>query len=400
MRNKLIATVLVSSVFVLMSACSSDSTTAVVPASTPSTLTGTAATGAAILGDVTVKDINGTEKIIATASDGSFTLDVTGMSPAYLLKIVPTDGSETLYSYATQNGQTVNLTPATNLAVFLAAGKNDLDALYSSWNGTALSPTRVADAQNTVLANLTTQLTDAGLDTASFDFFTTSFAADGTGADAVLDNISVTIDAATQSVTVADASGVDLAFNETIGFVLGNTGSLDANAIPIVTVSGFMHALGGDYYSACYGTQSGGSRYDVLTVGGTTWLNSAEAFTTTDCTGTSSSIYKIMGNLSKGSTKQISGWVDGEGGTTTVTSADGKTSLSDTETVTALSVEITGLDGEALNFGLSNGQSIPLFYVVDDTAVNDSSDTNIVLYRDDDGSFASTADPYGRFSVQ
>jgi len=396
------------SVTLLMSlgGCSSDSTTTETPTQL---LTGTAATGAPISGDVTVKDITGTEVTIATGTDGSFTLDVTGLSPSYLIKVVPSDGSETLYSYASENDQVVNVTQATNLAMFIAAGKTDLDALYSAWNGQALSPAGVAAAQDTVLANLAIQLTDAGLDTSSFNFFTTPFDADGTGADAVLDNLNITINPATQSITVTDASGNDLAFNETIGFVLGDTGV--GGVVELVTVSGHMHSLSGEYTAACYeNREEGGSVLEVLQVSGADWRNSSSAYTSADCTGTSTEKYVILGTIGTDDPLQesISGWLDGEGNDITLdvppsdptrpatadSGDDAELLLPSNPVVTKFVVVITALGGDALNFGISVGDPIQVWYVIDDTAVTDTDGTNLVMYRDKDGAFASIADPF------
>lgn len=206
--KKIVVTMLFAlSAFALMSGCSSDSTPA------PSTLTGTAATGAPIDGTVTIKDAKGVEKDIATGIDGSFTLDIAGMTPPYLLKIMPSSGP-TLYSYASQNGQTVNLTPTTNLAMFLAAGKTDLDTMYTGWDGTAVTAAQVATAEGTVRANLITQMEAAGLNVASYDLFATPFTADSTGIDGVLDNLIVTVDSGAGSFTFTDGSGTDLGFDE------------------------------------------------------------------------------------------------------------------------------------------------------------------------------------------
>ncbi len=199
--KKIVVTMLFAlSAFAFISGCSNDSTPA------PTTLTGTAATGAPIDGTVTVKDANGVEKNIATGVDGSFTLDVAGMTAPYLLRVMPSSGP-TLYSYASQNGQTVNLTPTTNLAMNLAASPTTLDAMYADWDGTAVTATQVATAEGTVRANLVTQMEAAKLDAATFNLFTTAFTADSTGIDGVLDNITITVDTTTGDYTFDDGDG-------------------------------------------------------------------------------------------------------------------------------------------------------------------------------------------------
>ena len=207
MKKILVTMLFALSAFALMSGCSSDSTPA------PTTLTGTAATGAPIDGTVTVKDAKGVEKNIATGTGGSFTLDVAGMTAPYLLKIVPSSGP-TLYSFASQNGQTVNLTPTTNLAMNLAASPTTLDAMYADWDGTAVTAAQVATAEGTVRANLVTQIEAAGLDAATFNFFTAAFTADSTGIDGVLDDITITVDTTTGDYTFDDGDG-NAVFDET-----------------------------------------------------------------------------------------------------------------------------------------------------------------------------------------
>ncbi len=47
--------------------------------------------------------------------------------------------------------------------MFLAAGQTDLDPMYTSWDGTAVTATLVAAAEGAVRANLVTQMETAGL---------------------------------------------------------------------------------------------------------------------------------------------------------------------------------------------------------------------------------------------
>ncbi len=179
-------------------------------------LSGTAATGAPIAGNVFAKDANGTEVKVASGVNGSFTLNTTGMTPPFLLKIVPADGSPALYSYALANGQTVNITSLTNLALFLASKKGDLASLYSSWNGTAITASAISQAAQTVVANFKSKLTAAGINPTNYDVLTAQFNADGTGIDGVMDNLVVAIDPANASFTVKDNNNATVVFNENI----------------------------------------------------------------------------------------------------------------------------------------------------------------------------------------
>lgn len=270
MMKKIVVTMLFAlSAFALMSGCSSDSTPA------PTTLTGTAATGAPIDGTVTVKDAKGVEKDIATSADGSFTLDVEGMTAPYLLKIMPSSGP-TLYSYASQNGQTVNLTPTTNLAMNLAASPTTLDAMYAGWDGTAVTATQVATAEGTVRANLVTQINAAGLDAATFNFLTTAFTADSTGIDGVLDNITITVDTTTGDYTFDDGDG-NTVFDE----------SAIPPTPPVTGTGSISHADINGTWKKCGIDGGGNSSFTtefVLNNGNATFTNNL--FVGTTCAGT------------------------------------------------------------------------------------------------------------------
>ena len=382
MMKKIIAsTFFALSAIILVSGCSSDSTPP------PTTLTGTAATGAPIDGTVYVKDAKGVEKSIATAANGSFTLDVPGMTPPYLLKVTPSSGSE-LYSYASENGQTVNLTPTTNLAMFLAFSKSDLNTLYVGWDGTAVTAAAVKAAEGVVRANLVTEMTAKGLNVASFNLFTTPFSADGTGIDGVMDGLKIAVNPGSGSFTFTDLSDVDLGFDEALTPPAPPV-AVPAGAISVKTYSGATVALNGVYQTACYIGETGGSQFDSLTVNGSTWINAANVFSSTDCTGAPvvSAITATLTTLGTQTVAATTGWIDGMGAPTTVSGADGSTVLSAADTtVTTLNVEVTAVTGTV--FSIPVGFTATVFYVVDDTG------SGLVLYRDAGGIFASAADPY------
>ncbi len=388
MKKRIASIFFAVSAIVLVSGCSSSDST---PA--PTTLTGTAATGAPIDGTVYVKDAKGAEKSIATAADGSFTLDVPGMTPPYLLKITPSTGPE-LYSFASKNGQTVNLTPTTNLAMFLAYGKNDLNTLYVGWDGTAVTASDVDTAEGTVRANLVTEMKAKGLDAANFDLFTTPFKADGSGIDGVMDGLKIAVSpgagGGAGSFTFTDFSDVDLGFDGTL-MPPAPPVAAPAGAVSVLTYSGATHVLNGVYQSACYQQGgSSGSQYDSLTVNGSEWISAINEFSSVDCSG-SPTVSSMTGTLTALGTQVIpatTGWVDGMNFSTSVSGADGTTVLSATDTtVTTLNLQITSVTGSLFGAG-AVGATDFLFYVVDDTG------SGLVLYRDAGGIYASTADPY------
>ncbi|RLL51570.1 HYR domain-containing protein [Mariprofundus sp. EBB-1] len=200
-------------------------------------LSGTAATGKPIAGLVFVKDANGVVQQIGTQVNGSFTLNATGLTPPLLLKVVPTNGSAPLYSYASSVTQTINITPLTSLALFLGNNKADLGALYATWNGTGITAAAIASAQKTVNANFANQLRAAGVNPASYDFMTTPFTANSTGVDGFLDTLRLTINQQAGTFTTS-INAAPLSFNKRINTAGINIGApVVAETIPpVVTV--------------------------------------------------------------------------------------------------------------------------------------------------------------------
>lgn len=195
---------------------------------TPSTrLTGTAATGSPVNGSVVVIDAAG--KIAAAvptvASTGAFTVDVAGLTAPYLLQVVGMAGGKQVYlsSVATAAGQTVNLTPLTDLVVSAAAGVAGGASLVEACAGsTSTAPTACTDALKAATSGsrLSAAVSSiaslvASLNTAGTDVLTGAFTADGTGFDALLDKILVT--PATSGHPVATVTLI--ATNTTIGQV-------------------------------------------------------------------------------------------------------------------------------------------------------------------------------------
>lgn len=378
--KKLITVLFALSAFILVSGCSSDST------STPSTLSGTAATGAPIDGTVTVKDADGVEENIATAVDGSFTLNVAGMTPPYLLKVMPSSGP-TLYSFAATNGQIVNLAPTTNLAMFLASGKADLDAMYINWDGTAVTAAEVATAEGVVRANLVTQITNASLDPAILNLFTTPFAADGSGIDGVMDDLAITVNTGVGvGYTFTNAAGAPITFDEA-AVPPAPPAPPAPGSVSVVAVSGAMVSLDGSYSTGCVdrSLQGGGGFYkdETIIVGSTMTVSGAE-YSDAACTAETDSGGAVVTLATTGVTSAITGWIGaGDGGGVFIPqAADGSGGLSTTEAVTPLTATV--VSGTGWNAGLSVGMNINLFFVVDDTGVNK------VIYEDDDFFSGST----------
>ncbi len=188
MKNLLVALSVALFSLLLLGGCgSSNNSDNSVP-----TISGTAATGKGIVGTVIVKDANGVEVNSVSDSDGRYRVQVPAMTPPFIIQAIPDDGNPTQYSFAASPDQTVNITPLTTESLLMASGNADLESIYASWDGSGIQEENIKTAQQTLLKNLSTQLTDAGLDPEKVDLFSDEFETNGKGLDAVLDQLLVT----------------------------------------------------------------------------------------------------------------------------------------------------------------------------------------------------------------
>ncbi len=164
----------------------------------PEDLMGVAATGAAAQGTVFVVDADGVEISKTINADGFFRLDVRGMTAPFMLKSVASNGIDPdLFSYADEANVTANITPLTNLVMYMANGNADPGILYDSWASSFvnIAAADIKNAQAVVNANLSTQYTAFSLDPFTYDFIGTRFLANGTSVDALLDAMTVDLSA-------------------------------------------------------------------------------------------------------------------------------------------------------------------------------------------------------------
>ncbi len=195
------------------------------------TLSGTAATGAAIVGHVEITGTDGAPltNVIINA-DGSFTADVSNMTPPFILAAIPDDGSQTEFSYAEAANITANITSLTTLAMYTANGNQDLANMAANWatQASQIDADALAAAQAQVNQNFSSQLSAEGIDPATYDFFTSAFNANGTGIDAVMDSVTVNIDMAAGSINVT-IGGQPFSFNPNMDIGNINIGGSDSS---------------------------------------------------------------------------------------------------------------------------------------------------------------------------
>jgi hypothetical protein len=173
------------------------------PAAATVQITGLAAIGAAMANaTVTATNVRGERATAQTNASGNFTLNVADGAP-YILSITDAAG-KAWYSYAQAAG-VANINPLTTLALLQANASKPLSDLASTWSTRQLTATQVLDAAKIVNANLASVMQGRGINPAATNPFTASFTANGTGLDAVLDAMRVSIacsaTACTQTIT-------------------------------------------------------------------------------------------------------------------------------------------------------------------------------------------------------
>lgn len=175
------------------------------PSSVSSVISGTAAAGSPIIGKVTVKDSLGAQKTVDIALDGSYRIDVAGMTGPFLFRAAGTVGGRdvALVSAATSAdvGNTINITPFTDLIVANIAGVASEQYFASNPSADKLNAAELSAATTTLTERLKPVLDAMGV-AGSFDLLRTAFKADRSGLDAVMDVVKVTVDPATAQATI------------------------------------------------------------------------------------------------------------------------------------------------------------------------------------------------------
>ncbi|HEX2949068.1 MAG TPA: hypothetical protein VHV83_05815 [Armatimonadota bacterium] len=169
-------------------------------ASNTSSVSGVAATGAPFVNaTVTLTDASGTTRTATTGADGSYTIDVTGLTAPFVIKVsgIVGDTNQTLVSVqdvAPSAGQTVtvNVTPLTH-ALAAALSSNGDPLLLSPTQDKATIIANIANVKAFLRQALINVLTTASVDSSNFDPISTKFTPDHTGIDKVIDNLHVDV---------------------------------------------------------------------------------------------------------------------------------------------------------------------------------------------------------------
>jgi hypothetical protein len=212
MRKQFFTMLMVSAMVMglILSGCSGGGGVGSTPSNTSQTVMGVAASGAPIVGTVTLKDASPTPLVRTTASaaNGSFSINVGGLTPPYMLSVTWTtsSGVNKLYSFAAGPG-TANINPFSN-AVFAASGGVSDTATFSGTPSLAMLRDEVSRTWSTS-NQLQTQLSPL------FEQYGTTqnpisdeYVANNTGLDAMFDDVNITVSNGIITVTNRETGAV------------------------------------------------------------------------------------------------------------------------------------------------------------------------------------------------
>jgi hypothetical protein len=202
------------------------------------TVSGVAAAGAPLVGTVYLKDSSQPPRELSDAinADGSFSFNVDGMKPPFILKAQGTAGGATytLYSFASGAG-VANINPFANLAVAVAAGDANLAALYTTPSAATMQAIAAALARSTT--DIQTKLLPLfTLYKATANPISGNCPANHLGLDGVMDMVKVTL-AANGTVTLINKQNNAVIYTGSISNFLNGTFSESNIPQPPVVVN-------------------------------------------------------------------------------------------------------------------------------------------------------------------
>ena len=266
--RQLSATLIASALAALLGACGGGGSAA--PTAATASVSGTAATGAAIAsGTVTLKCVSGTSTAATTGTDGSFTIDVSGVTLPCVARVDYKDASgaaQKLHTFISAAG-TANITPITELLVAnLTAGTaadafDKFDATKSKAVTAAQIKTAIDAVKTYLKGTLGVDVTNLPDDPVGTKFVATVGATAGDKADKVLDDIAAKLKAGGKK--LADAVG-DIAKGGSGGgtaggTTAGGTAGTSGNNTFIVTNATIASRNGSYSVSSDLGTLTGGN---------------------------------------------------------------------------------------------------------------------------------------------
>jgi hypothetical protein len=201
---------------------------------TASVVTGTASMGLPIANAViTLKDSAGQSVSGTTASDGTYSLTTTGMTPPFLIQVQATSGNVYSVSADALATTTVNAHVLSDLVIrswYSAQGQSIDTAFSNPVTLPAPSASNVQIVANAVVQSMQLWLNNASVDTTHFNMISTPFIANGTGFDSVLHD--TTVNVGTGTVTVSDGTTTQtstITYNTGSSMMTINSSTTNAN---------------------------------------------------------------------------------------------------------------------------------------------------------------------------
>jgi len=188
---------------------------------TVQTITGTVASGDPLAGAaVTIQDVKGNTATGTTASDGTFSIAVTGGTPPFMLAAVPTSGAN-LYSalpamdMASTNTQRVNITTITTLVMYELNSGQDPASMYKSLSFSTLTASAVAAKEVLVRTKLPANSMNAIFNTMYGNFVAAAGGNDPY--DNALDSLGKITALSAAGITLTTAAGATTAYTSAAG---------------------------------------------------------------------------------------------------------------------------------------------------------------------------------------
>ncbi|BCS53146.1 6-bladed beta-propeller [Geobacter sp. SVR] len=212
----------------------------------PPQITGVAAAGLPLAGTVTIKDSSTPTKQLSStiAEDGSFSFDVTGLAPPFLLQATGSAAgvNYTLHSLSSNPG-TCNINPLTDLAVTMANGGQTPADLFA--NPSLSTMRNLASTLPTSLTSLQTTLTPLfeSVGASPHNIINDKYTADRQGLDMLFDIASINV--SNGSVSIIDKQGGEEILPSTPITSGLLTGSPDSGKLGLRTITGNVKTLSG-----------------------------------------------------------------------------------------------------------------------------------------------------------
>lgn len=156
------------------------------------TVKGIAAAGAPIVGTVNVRGADGVTSLSEIRSDGSFTVDVTALTPPFLIWADGSANGRSVHLYSTISAPgTVNVTPATDIIVATALKQDPYAHYQGNPDASAPAESDIDEARTLITGILSSVFAslDMPLD---FDLMNGTFTVGGQGFDQILDAVAMT----------------------------------------------------------------------------------------------------------------------------------------------------------------------------------------------------------------